>query len=92
MNLRFKLGEMAVYGFKQETHRRLPVVGQIVTVTKVGPFKPHEDAGNGYSFSRECDYAIDTGTGIAGVRDYQLIKIIDPDATETIEEDAEVHA
>jgi hypothetical protein len=89
MNLRFKLGEMALH-----VHP-LKCLGE-VTVLAVGPFE-----GGTFIFDRlvitDCDYIISAPKGFpffgsCCCLDRNLIKRGNPDATETIEEDAEVHA
>lgn len=85
MNLRFKLGEMALL-----VSEGWPM--NLVQVVLVGPIRKGD-----YVMGKMCpadrDYVILNGSdGIGVVNDDNLRKIIDPDATETIEEDAEVYA
>ena len=88
MNLRFKLGEMALLA-----HPEAPKL--IVEVVAVGPFKKDVWV-LGLVVLSDCDYVIDVPKyffpSTAICNDHHLIKLEDPDATETIEEDAEVHA
>ena len=99
MTLRFKQGEIAIFGFPA-TPSEAKYVGRHLTIMDVGPFKNgtsiNSSAGNA-RVVQDFDYVTDISIwfgGFLGVHDWQLVKIGEnPDAQrdeEQVEEEIEV--
>ncbi len=89
--LRFKVGELAIYAFS-ERQIGARYVGRLLEIHAVGPFKAGTRLEH-FTILRDVDYIILAQDGYFGaVKDYQLLKLDDPDQQVTQEVGEEITA
>ena len=90
--MRFKVGEFAIFAMSRYPSGA-KYAGQVITVEAVGPFKAGEFHPAGPRLVHDADYFITAPNGAKGAaKDWQLVKLSDPDQQITRPAEEEVAA
>lgn len=90
--LRFKVGELAIFAMSRYSSGA-KYAGQVITIEAVGPFKAGDRHPMGPRLVHDADYFVTAANGAKGaVKDWQLVKLGDPDPTDVITQCEELSA